>query len=209
MSAKLKICGMKLPENIAEVIALEPDYLGFIFFTGSKRFVGELDPEMIKNIPETIRTTGVFVDERMETVKERVATYQLKAVQLHGNESPAYCKELQKVTEVIKAFGIDSSFDFDRLDDYFDSVDYYLFDTQTAEHGGSGKSFNWRLLEKYQLIKPFFISGGIGLDNVAELPRINDERLYGVDVNSRFETAPGIKDIGQLTDFKTKMLSYL
>jgi phosphoribosylanthranilate isomerase len=209
MSAKLKICGMKLPENIAEVIALEPDYLGFIFFTGSKRFVGELDPEMIKNIPETIRTTGVFVDERMETVKERVATYQLKAVQLHGNESPAYCKELQKVTEVIKAFGIDSLFDFDRLDDYFDSVDYYLFDTQTAEHGGSGKSFNWRLLEKYQLIKPFFISGGIGLDNVAELPRINDERLYGVDVNSRFETAPGIKDIGQLTDFKTKMLSYL
>jgi len=209
MSAKLKICGMKLPENIAEVIALEPDYLGFIFFTGSKRFVGELDPEMIKNIPETIRTTGVFVDERMETVKERVATYQLKAVQLHGNESPAYCKELQKVTEVIKAFGIDSSFDFDRLDDYFDSVDYYLFDTQTAEHGGSGKSFNWRLLEKYQLIKPFFISGGIGLDNVAELPRINDERLYGVDVNSRFETAPGVKDIGQLTDFKTKMLSYL
>jgi len=209
MSAKLKICGMKLPENIAEVIALEPDYLGFIFFTRSKRFVGELDPEMIKNIPETIRTTGVFVDERMETVKERVATYQLKAVQLHGNESPAYCKELKKVTEVIKAFGIDSSFDFDRLDDYFDSVDYYLFDTQTAEHGGSGKNFNWRLLEKYQLIKPFFISGGIGLDNVAELPRINDERLYGVDVNSRFETAPGVKDIGQLTDFKTKMLSYL
>jgi len=209
MSAKLKICGMKVPENIAEVIALEPDYMGFIFFSGSKRFVADLNPEIVKSIPESIKTTGVFVDEKLEVVKDKISTYQLKAVQLHGNESPAYCKELQKVTEVIKAFGIDASFDFDRLDDYFDTVDYYLFDTKTAGHGGSGNSFNWRLLEKYQLIKPFFISGGIGLDNVVELPRINDERLYGADVNSRFETSPGLKDINQLKDFKNKMLSFL
>jgi len=209
MSIKLKICGMKVPENIDAVIALEPDYIGFIFYPASKRFVADLDPEIIKRIPETIKTTGVFVDEKLEVVKDKIKVYQLKAVQLHGNESPAYCKELQKVTEVIKAFGINESFDFDKLDDYYDVADYYLFDTQTAEHGGSGKTFNWRTLEKYQLPKPFFISGGIGLENVADLPRINDERLYGADVNSRFENAEGLKDTDQLTDFKNKMLSYL
>jgi phosphoribosylanthranilate isomerase len=209
MSIKLKICGMRVPENIAAVIALEPDYIGFIFYPGSKRFVAVLDPQIVKSIPEPIKATGVFVDEKIEIVKEKIAAYGLKAVQLHGKETPAYCKELQKITEVIKAFGIDGSFDFDRLDDYYDVTDYYLFDTQTAQHGGSGKSFNWRLLEKYQLPKPFFISGGIGLENVAELPRINDERLYGADVNSRFENPEGLKDIDQLTDFKNKMLSYL
>jgi phosphoribosylanthranilate isomerase len=209
MSIKLKICGMRIPENITAVIALEPDYIGFIFYPGSKRFVADLDPQIVKSIPEPIKATGVFVDEKIEVVKERIAAYGLKTVQLHGKETPAYCKELQKITEVIKAFGIDGSFDFDRLDDYYDVTDYYLFDTQTAEHGGSGKSFNWRLLEKYQLPKPFFISGGIGLENVADLPRINDERLYGADVNSRFENEEGLKDIDQLTDFKNKMLSYL
>jgi len=209
MSTKLKICGMKVPENIADVIALEPDYIGFIFFPESKRYVADLDPDIIKNIPETIKTTGVFVDEQLEVVKEKISVYQLKAVQLHGKESPAYCKELQKVTEVIKAFGIDASFNFDKLDDYYDVVDYFLFDTQTPEHGGSGKAFNWRLLEKYQLVKPFFLSGGVGLDNAAELSRVNDERLYAVDVNSRFELSPGLKDIDQLTDFKNKMLLYL
>lgn len=200
---------MKFPDNIAEAVALEPDYLGFIFFPESKRFVEDLDAELVRNIPETIKTTGVFVDEKLEIVKGKISDFQLKAVQLHGNESAAYCKELQKVTEVIKAFGIDESFDFDRLDDYYDSVDYYLFDTKTPEHGGSGESFSWRLLEKYQLVKPFFISGGVGLDNAADLSRVNDERLYAVDVNSRFETSPGLKDIDQLTDFKNKMLLYL
>lgn len=209
MSAKLKICGMKFPDNITEVVALEPDYLGFIFFPASKRFVADLDPELVKAIPESIKTTGVFVDEKPEVVKEKIKAYGLKAVQLHGNESPAYCKQLKGITEVIKAFGIDGSFDFDKLDDYYDVVDYFLFDTKTPEHGGSGESFNWRLLEKYQLTVPFFISGGIGLDNVAGLSRINDERLYAVDVNSRFEVSPGLKDIDQLKEFKSKMLLYL
>lgn len=209
MSVKLKVCGLKFPENISEVIALEPDYLGFIFYPESKRYIADLDPEIIKKVPEEIKTTGVFVDEKLETVLEKVTTYGLKAVQLHGSESPAYCRKIQKVAEVIKAFGIDESFDFDRLDDYYDSADYFLFDTRTPEHGGSGKSFNWRILEKYQLIKPFFISGGIGLDNISELPGINDERLYAVDVNSKFEIEAGLKDITRLNEFKDKMASYL
>jgi phosphoribosylanthranilate isomerase len=209
MSAKLKICGMKYPDNISEVVQLEPDYLGFIFYPASKRYVGDLDPEVVKNIPAEIKTTGVFVDEKLEVVKEKIAAYQLKAVQLHGKENPAYCNELKKYAEVIKAFGIDEKFDFDRLDDYYDSVDFFLFDTKTPDHGGSGKTFNWRLLEKYQLTTPFFISGGIGSDNLADLPRINDERLYGVDVNSRFEKEAGLKDAVRLAEFKTSMLAAL
>lgn len=206
MSVKLKICGMKVPENIVDVIALEPDYMGFIFFPGSKRFVADLNPDLIKHVPEAIKTTGVFVDEQLEVLKEKIVTYGLKAVQLHGRESVAYCAALKgSGVEVIKAFGIDESFDFDQLDDYYDVTDYFLFDTQTAEHGGSGKAFNWRLLEKYQLLKPFFLSGGIGLDNAQELFRVNDERLYAVDVNSRFELEPGLKDIDKLGEFKIQL----
>ena len=206
MSAQLKICGMKIPENITAVVALEPDYMGFIFYTASKRFIADLDPEIIRGIPETIKTTGVFVDEQLEVVKDKITLYQLKAVQLHGKESVEYCAALMATDiEVIKAFGIDDTFNFDRLDDYYDAVDYFLFDTQTPEHGGSGKAFNWRLLEKYQLVKPFFLSGGVGLDNVKELFRINDERLYAVDVNSRFENAPGLKDIDKLVEFKEQL----
>jgi len=209
MSTKLKICGMKTPENIADVVALAPDYMGFIFFPESKRFVANLDPEIIKSIPETIKTTGVFVDEDLDVVKKKISIYRLKSVQLHGNESPAYCAALQGISEVIKAFGIDATFDFDKLDDYYDVTDYFLFDTKTPLHGGSGHVFNWRLLEKYQLVKPFFLSGGVGLENVSDLSRVNDERLYAVDVNSRFELSPGLKDISKLTDFKNKMLLYL
>lgn len=205
MSSKLKICGMKQPDNLAAVLALEPDYIGFIFYPQSARYVADLDPELVKNIPEHIKTTGVFVDEKAETVNEKISTYQLKAVQLHGNESPAYCKGFKTQAQVIKAFGIDESFDFDRLDDYYDSVDFFLFDTKTAGHGGSGQSFNWRLLEKYQLDIPFFISGGVGLENITDLVRINDERLYGVDVNSRFEISAALKDVEQLAQFKTKL----
>ena len=209
MSIKLKICGMKFPDNIGEVLALEPDYMGFIFFPGSPRFVAGLDPEIVKGIPESTKTTGVFVDEELDIVKEKIKTYQLKAVQLHGKESPAYCAALQKHAEVIKAFGIDASFDFDKLDAYYEVTDYFLFDTQTAGHGGSGKAFNWRLLEKYQLVKPFFLSGGIGLDNAAELFRANDERLYALDVNSKFETSAGLKDIAQLNEFKNTLTTIL
>lgn len=202
MKAKLKICGMKAPANITEVLALRPDYLGFIFYKGSKRYVAELDAEVVKNIPSEIKTTGVFVDEEIEEVKRIIEKYALKAVQLHGNESAVYCSELQKSTEVIKAFGIDASFDFNSLEAYADAVDYFLFDTQTPEHGGSGKTFSWQLLEKYQWKKPYFLSGGIGLESIPELELITDSRLYAVDVNSRFELSPGLKDISQLSEFK-------
>ena len=202
MKYKLKICGMKIPANITGVVALQPEYIGFIFYPGSKRFIDELDPSLIKNIPETIKATGVFVNEELETVKNAIVTYQLKAVQLHGQESAAYCEALNGYAEVIKAFGIDESFDFNTLDEYQAYIDYFLFDTQTPDHGGSGKTFSWQLLGNYKNEKPYFLSGGIGIDQLAELEKIKDDRLYAIDVNSQFELSPGLKDTALLSTFK-------
>jgi phosphoribosylanthranilate isomerase len=202
MKAKLKICGMKEPANISAAAALKPDYLGFIFYPGSKRFVDGLDAVEIRNVPAGIKTTGVFVNEELAAVKQAITTYQLKAVQLHGEESPEYCKSLLGEAEVIKAFGIDPAFDFKQLDAYAAVVDYFLFDTKTPQHGGSGQTFSWALLQNYTLTKPYFLSGGIGPESVNELLQIDDDRLYAIDVNSRFETAPGLKDIEELKKFK-------
>ncbi|MDO7742863.1 MAG: phosphoribosylanthranilate isomerase, partial [Pedobacter sp.] len=150
MKAKLKICGMKDPLNIRDAAALKPDYLGFIFYPASKRFIADLDPAVVRNIPSSIKTTGVFVNEELAVVKKAIADYRLKAVQLHGQESPDYCRALLNDAEVIKAFGIDAAFNFASLKPYEDAADYFLFDTQTAEHGGSGKTFSWQLLEQYK-----------------------------------------------------------
>ncbi|KIO75633.1 N-(5'-phosphoribosyl)anthranilate isomerase [Pedobacter lusitanus] len=206
MSIKLKICGMRERGNIAEVVALQPDYIGFIFYPASKRFIGDLDPQLIKNIPATIKTTGVFVNEELEIVKNAIMKYDLKAVQLHGQESASYCQALKGTTEVIKAFGIDADFDFSKLDDYEAQVDYFLFDTQTPDHGGSGKTFSWQLLGSYKNRKSYFLSGGIGIEQLAGLEQIKDERLYAIDVNSRFEVSPGLKDIALLTVCKQMLI---
>lgn len=210
MDVKLKICGMKLPENIQVVITLKPDYLGFIFYRDSKRFVDGLTPSFVKNIPANIRKTGVFVNEELNRVAQLAVLYGLSAVQLHGQEPVKYCIALKGLLsdagiELIKAFGVDENFDFSSVNAYANVVDYFLFDTQTSGHGGSGKTFDWSLLENYKLDKPYFLSGGIGLESVMQLAQINDSRLYAIDVNSRFELAPGLKDIDKLKDFKHKL----
>lgn len=209
---ELKVCGMLHRENILEVVALQPDYLGFIFFKGSKRYAGELDPEVVKALPEQIRRTGVFVNEDSELVLELVHKYGLNAVQLHGAESPEYCrtiaqyvKAIQPEFKVIKAFGVDLDFDFQQLEAYLGAVDYFLFDTQTPDHGGSGKKFDWNLLDKYKLDVPYFLSGGIGPESVEALNGISDSRLLAIDINSRFELEPGLKDAGKLAEFKNKL----
>lgn len=209
---ELKICGMLHPENIAEVAGLQPDYLGFIFFKGSKRYAGDLDPEVVKALPEQIRRTGVFVNEAAEVVLELVHQYGLNAVQLHGAESPEYCrgiaqyvKAIQPEFKVIKSFGVNADFDFQQLEAYPGVVDYFLFDTQTPDHGGSGKKFDWNLLDKYKLDVPYFLSGGIGPESVEALNGISDPRLFAIDINSRFELEPGWKDAGKLKEFKNKL----
>lgn len=206
MEAKLKICGMREAANIAAVAELQPDYMGFIFYPQSPRAISEVSAELIRYIPSMIKTTGVFVDEELEKVMAYIVKYNLKAVQLHGREDVAYCAAIATTgAEVIKAFGIGEDFDFGRLEAYEPVVDYFLFDTQTPVHGGSGKVFDWTLLARYTLDKRYFLSGGIGLEQVETLKCLSDPRLYAIDVNSRFEQAPGLKDVGQLKEFITAM----
>lgn len=202
---KLKVCGMKFAANIAKIAELQPDYLGFIFYEKSPRFINDVSAELIKYIPEQIKTVGVFVNEEVEIVKEKINLHNLKAVQLHGNESVDYCKELKSTfrgLEVIKAFGVDEEFDFSVLESYINVVDFFLFDTKTKAHGGSGKTFDWKILEKYTLNKPYFLSGGIDLEHVQAIAKIEDPRLYSLDINSRFEVEPGVKDVDKVKEFK-------
>ena len=200
---KLKICGMKFAANIAAVAGLKPDYLGFIFYDKSPRYISDVSAELIKYVPSEIKTVGVFVDEDLEIVKKKINLYQLKAVQLHGSEAPEYCAELKtnfNNLEVIKAFGLDEDFDFSILDPYENEVDFFLFDTKTKAHGGSGKTFDWEILNNYTLDEPYFLSGGIDLEHVDAVLGINDERLYALDINSRFEIEPGVKDVEKIKE---------
>jgi phosphoribosylanthranilate isomerase len=149
----------------------------------------------------------VFVDASVTEIKNAVEDHKLGAVQLHGNESPGLCSELKETTEVIKAFGISESFDFNRLLDYLPYCDFFLFDTKGPMPGGNGTTFDWSILENYHFDLPFFISGGIGL---AEIDKINELRktdlpVYAIDINSKFEIATALKDTEQLKKFKEKL----
>ena len=206
MKLKIKVCGMKQAANIAAVAELQPNYLGFIFYQKSPRFITEVSAELIKYVPSTIKTTGVFVDEDVEIVKQHIIKYNLKAVQLHGNEAAGYCEELRSAgVEIIKAFGVDEHFDFEKLSAYLNVVDYFLFDTQTPAHGGSGKVFDWGLLQNYTYNKPYFLSGGIDLMHISVIKQIIDPRMYAIDVNSKFELEPGLKDVEKLKEFFKEM----
>lgn len=184
--------------NIAEVRELHPDYLGFIFYPKSARCFPD---DEIVSIPTSgsIRNTAVFVDPEPGQVERILSSGKFQAVQLHGNEDPALCRLLRdQGFEIIKAFGVGEAFNFSVLEGYLDAVDYFLFDTKSPQHGGTGKSFPWELLEGYPYPKGYFLSGGIGPDNLAEAYALEDKRLYAVDLNSRFESAPGIKNISLL-----------
>jgi phosphoribosylanthranilate isomerase len=200
---KWKVCGMREANNISEVAVLQPDYMGFIMWAGSKRYCSK--PQ---HVPEGITKVGVFVDAAVGEIEDAIENHKLGAVQLHGNESPVLCRELQGKAQVIKAFGVGEAFDFDTLLDYLPYCDFFLFDTKGPMPGGNGTTFDWSILEKYPFDLPFFISGGIGL---AEIDKINELRntdlpVYAIDINSKFETAPALKDAEQLKKFKEKLV---
>ncbi|WP_242094896.1 phosphoribosylanthranilate isomerase [Aestuariivivens sediminicola] len=204
---KLKICGMKYEDNMKQVAALEPDYLGFIFYKKSARyFSGDL-PEL----PESIKKVGVFVDAELEDVINKIATYNLQAVQLHGNETPEYCMNLSRMhteIEIIKVFSIKDRFNFEVLDPYEPVCHYFLFDTKGALPGGNGYTFNWNVLNSYPSTKPFFLSGGIGLDEMEKLNKFKASKASryckAIDVNSKFEIEPGLKSVALLKAFNIK-----
>ena len=195
---KIKVCGLKYPDNIKAVAALGPDYMGFICYNRSPRFVSNMPAEILNELPASIIKTAVFVNERKEDINSLIDGYGFNAIQLYGNENPDFAGSFKGKVTVIKAFGLNEDFDFDQLNDYTGKVDYFLFDTKTDTHGGSGKTFNWDILNKYNLSVPFFLSGGLSLDNLEEVTKITHPQFYGVDLNSRFETAPGMKDIDKL-----------
>ena len=193
----LKVCGMK--HNTLEVAQLEPDYLGFIFFEKSKR---NYDQAAIETLPEGIKKVGVFVDASIEFVLDKIQQFQFDVIQLHGSETPEYCKALQTDinVEIWKVFSIKDHFDFSVLEAYEAVVDKFLFDTKGKEKGGNGYTFDWSVLQDYPSQKPFILSGGIGL---GEIPAVNELKktklpLFGIDVNSKFEDKPGLKNIEAL-----------
>jgi phosphoribosylanthranilate isomerase len=203
---KLKVCGLKHEYNIAELIQLPINYIGFIFYKKSPRFVAEyVSFDFVRTIPKHIKKTGVFINENSYSIFNHIAHYDLDIIQLHGDETPEICAELKPYVKVIKAFQIQDDFDFKQLEKYVSTVDYFLFDSQTANYGGSGKSFNWNLLEHYNYNIPFFLSGGINEENIEEIKQLNMAELVAIDINSKFEIEPGLKNTELIKQFILKL----
>lgn len=200
---------MKYTENILEVGSLLPDYMGFIFWKKSARYFDGIIP----TLPKSIKKTGVFVNETVEIILEKLKKHNLQAIQLHGHESVAFCLELKTKLapsiEIIKVFSADENFDFSVLEPFESVCDYFLFDTKGKLPGGNGTTFDWKVLEKYPSTKPFFLSGGIGieeLDAVNEILKTNLP-IYAIDINSKFEIEPGLKNIELCKDVALQRLN--
>ena len=205
---RIKVCGMRDRANVEELAALRPDYVGFIFYAPSPRFCPE--PPLTK---EGIQRVGVFVDAPQDEIVKAVEEHKLDLVQLHGKESPLFCRDLKKAleervlgnVELIKAFSVGAEFDFEVLRPYLELCDYFLFDTKGPAPGGNGQVFDWKIMEDYPWEKPFFLSGGIGLNELSRLKQFSTSKAarycLSLDVNSKFETTPGLKNIKELKAF--------
>jgi phosphoribosylanthranilate isomerase len=206
-SLKIKVCGMRDSENIRMLAALKPDLVGFVFYPYSPRYAGEIPAEgLLDSIPPGIIKTGVFVDSDLYYIKAQVLRFGLRAVQLHGNESPEICKQVSSSgIKVIKAFRISENTDFSMMMPYVSCCKWFLFDTDAKIPGGSGRKFNWDILKNYKLGHPFFLSGGIDLGDAAKILEWHHPALTGVDINSKFETEPGMKDVGKVGEFIGKI----
>ena len=200
---KVKVCGMRDPANMKEIAEAKPDFIGFIFYRGSQRYIGdETDDTLLANVPSGIIRTGVFLNEENKKIVNISRRTGLEAIQLHGKESPEACMELKSLgLTVVKTFNIGEGFNFEILEKYSSACDYFLFDTKTHLYGGSGKKFDWRRLAGYSIDKPFFLSGGIGPEDVDAVKSVANRGLYAVDINSRFEITPGIKDPDKVRQF--------
>ncbi|GHT47810.1 N-(5'-phosphoribosyl)anthranilate isomerase [Bacteroidia bacterium] len=196
---KIKVCGMRSGYSIVEVSQLPIDFMGFIFYEKSPRYDKDLNVWAVAQIPKSIQKVGVFVNAAKDTILEAAEKFDLQLVQLHGNESPEFCNALNK--DIIKAFSIASEADFARCSEYESVCKYFLFDTKTPQYGGSGKKFDWQILSAYEGKTPFFLSGGIAPEDAEAIKQLNFPQLCAVDLNSRFETEPGFKDVEALKGF--------
>lgn len=193
----VKVCGLREADNIRAVEQTGADWLGFIFYPRSPRFV----PARPSYLPEKALRVGVFVSPRFGEVMARVAEFGLQAVQLHGEAAPELCRKLRETgLRIIRALPADERLAL-TTHPYLDCTDHFLFDTPTAAHGGSGESFDWSLLQRYTGHVPFILSGGIGPQSLPALLTLSHPAWQGVDLNSRFETAPGVKDAAAIQQF--------
>ncbi|MEO1053956.1 MAG: phosphoribosylanthranilate isomerase [Bacteroidota bacterium] len=201
---KLKVCGMRHPKNIADIVSMKSDYLGLIFYPESPRYVGNtLTSDEVKQIPNEVKKVGVFVNESVDKVASIVNEWELDYAQLHGGETREQCRLLKEQdVKIIKVFWISDDFDFDVLKAYEPYVDFFLFDTKGKHPGGNGETFNWDVLKNYNSIRPMFLSGGIGLEEAERLCERDDLNIHTIDVNSRFEIEPGMKDVDKIKKLK-------
>jgi phosphoribosylanthranilate isomerase len=203
---KIKICGMMEPSNIREVSTLKPGYMGFIFYPGSKRYIGHPDQDLLTNIGEYIQPVAVFVNEEPDKILRLTSLYGFSHVQLHGHEPERDCIYLkERGLTIIKAFRIKTLEDLDRVTEYHYVCDFFLFDTETGGWGGSGRKFNWNLLKGFRSPLPVFLSGGIRKDDALLLKNVWFENIYAVDINSGFESNPGIKNVEDIRYFMTQL----
>jgi phosphoribosylanthranilate isomerase len=202
---KLKVCGMRDAENIRLLCRdAEPDYIGFVFYEHSPRFVGQV--ARVAATPAPVKRVGVFVNERVETVTQLVNQHKLGVVQLHGEEPAEACAHLAASgVEVIKSFPIASATDFEMVVAYEGAAHYFLFDTRGDRRGGNGQAFNWRLLQHYRGATRFFLSGGIGPENIKQAMLVHHPYLYGIDINSKVESMPGVKDMNKVQEVKRQL----
>jgi phosphoribosylanthranilate isomerase len=200
---EIKVCGITSVEQLSALQGIGVHYAGIVLHEASKRYAGEKLRERTHAIEALdISRIGVFVDASIETIEHAIEEFALVGVQLHGNESPEFCRSLMEKANVVKAFHIDSNTGIDELTaPYQDACNYYLFDTASAEGGGSGRKFNWDLLDKALVNKLFFLSGGIGPEDADKISNFYHPFLYAIDINSRFETKPGVKDIELIKEF--------
>lgn len=214
MQLIIKVCGMREPSNIAKLQELEVDWMGMIFFGKSSRNVEQ--PIFIK---KEIPRVGVFVNEEIDFIFKKIGDYQLDLVQLHGDESVDFCKKIKETfrsesrdrqknglvaslpKKIIKVFSVGNDFDFSILKPYETVIDYFLFDTKGKNRGGNGVAFNWDILKKYNSEVPFLLSGGINSDSIEAIKSFQHPKMVGIDINSRFEREPALKDIQKIKKF--------
>lgn len=203
----IKVCGMRDADNIRQISLLKPDYMGFIFWEHTPRSAVGMPASNISLLPSATHSVGVFVNETVESILSTCTVYRIDTVQLHGSETPDMCRQLRSHgLHVWKAFGIDDGFDFSSLRDYEQTVEMLVLDTKTPKCGGSGRRFDWSVLDHYDLDIPYLLSGGISPDSANEvLAAFSKPHLAGIDLNSRFESAPGIKDSEKLTNFANSL----
>jgi phosphoribosylanthranilate isomerase len=192
----IKVCGLKFEQNLIDISALDIDMVGYNFYEPSPRYVQNKLP----NINSNIKKVGVFVNASESFILQKIKEYNLDYAQLHGDENPEFCTKIKTFIPVIKVFRVKDQLDMNFLNS-FDFCDFFLFDTATKQYGGSGKKFDWSLLNEFDIKVPLLLSGGIGPEDLDDILKISHSKFVGIDINSKFEISPGLKDIDKVKFF--------